>query len=67
MSLQSADGSLMTPGNCVLKLQSPDVHHIAGVGIFSAGFSFVLVQIFPIMPDSFLWERGFWYRVALIV
>lgn len=22
-------------------------HHVAGVGIFSAGFSFALVQIFP--------------------
>ena len=42
-------------------------HHVAGVGIFSAGFSFALVQIFPIMPDSFLWKRGFWYCAALIV
>lgn len=39
-------------------------HHVAGVDVFSAGFSFVWVQIFPTMPWSFLWEGRFYSGIV---
>lgn len=44
-------------------------HHVAGVGIFSARFSFVLVQIFPTMPWFLSLGKGIllWYCAALML